>query len=136
MPGDGSEDNWRFELLGDTLRTRLRLDERTPSELSIRVRSMDEHGNRVERSLRITVVHDGSIWTPGDTNRDGIFDSTDLILAFQAGEYEDNLLDNSVWADGDWNGDGEFDSSDIVYAFQRNVYVRDNILGAMAASDE
>ncbi len=62
VPGDGSEDNWRFELLGDTLRTGVRLDERTPSELSIRVRSMDERGNRVERSLRVTVLQDDAIW--------------------------------------------------------------------------
>ncbi len=60
---------------------------------------------------------------PGDANRDGIFNSTDLILAFQAGEYEDRFAGNSVWPDGDWNGDSEFDSSDIVFAFQRSVYV-------------
>ncbi len=58
----------------------------------------------------------------GDTNLDGIFDSTDLILAFQGGQYEDGLAINSTWETGDWNCDQEFDSSDLVRAFQTSVY--------------
>ena len=61
--------------------------------------------------------------TSGDGNLDGQFSSTDLVLAFQAGEYEDELIGNSTWATGDWNGDGEFSSADFVHAFQRGVYV-------------
>ncbi len=60
----------------------------------------------------------------GDTNLDGIFDSTDLILAFQGGQYEDVLAINSMWETGDWNCDREFDSSDLVRAFQTNIYVQ------------
>ncbi|MCA9201109.1 MAG: pentapeptide repeat-containing protein, partial [Planctomycetales bacterium] len=43
----------------------------------------------------------------GDVNMDGEFNSTDLVLALQGGEYEDSELGNSTWAEGDWNGDGD-----------------------------
>jgi hypothetical protein len=59
----------------------------------------------------------------GDSNLDGIFNSTDLIQIFQAGEYEDGVLANSTWSTGDWNGDQEFDSGDLVKAFQAGAYV-------------
>ena len=59
---------------------------------------------------------------PGDTNLDGRFDSSDLVLIFQAGEYEDATSGNSTWAEGDWDGDGDFTSSDIVLAFQAGGY--------------
>ncbi len=58
----------------------------------------------------------------GDANLDGIFNSTDLVLVFQTGEYEDELAGNSEWLTGDWNGDGEFNSSDFVFVFQRGGY--------------
>ena len=51
---------------------------------------------------------------PGDANGDGLFNSTDLVIVLQAGEYEDRIEDNSTFAEGDWNGDGDFDSSDLV----------------------
>ncbi len=60
---------------------------------------------------------------PGDSNRDGVFNSSDLIHVFQIGEYEDGIQNNSTFEDGDWNGDGDFDSSDIVHAFQAGTYV-------------
>ena len=59
----------------------------------------------------------------GDSNRDGIFDSADLVAAFQAGEYEDDLTNNSTFEKGDWNSDGDFDSGDLVAAFQSGEYV-------------
>lgn len=58
----------------------------------------------------------------GDANLDGEFDSTDLTLVFQAGEYEDNITLNSSWAEGDWNGDGDFESGDLIAAFQDGGY--------------
>lgn len=58
----------------------------------------------------------------GDANEDGVFDSSDLVQIFQAGEYEDEKPANSIYAEGDWNGDGEFDSSDLVFAFQFGRY--------------
>jgi hypothetical protein len=59
----------------------------------------------------------------GDSNGDGMFNSTDLILVFQAGKYEDGIAKNDTFEEGDWNGDGEFDSSDLVLAFQEGHYV-------------
>lgn len=59
---------------------------------------------------------------PGDANRDGSFDSSDLIQVFQAGEYEDTISNNSDWSEGDWNGDGDFDSEDLVSAFASGCY--------------
>jgi hypothetical protein len=59
----------------------------------------------------------------GDSNRDGVFNSSDLILVFQAGEYEDGIAGNSTFEEGDWNRDGEFDSADFVLAFQQGNYV-------------
>jgi hypothetical protein len=60
----------------------------------------------------------------GDANVDGVFDSSDLVLVFQSGEYEDDQQGNSGWADGDWNCDGDFNSTDIVWAFQQGGYVK------------
>ena len=58
----------------------------------------------------------------GDVNLDGVFNSSDLVLVFQRGEYEDAIVGNSSWADGDWNCDGEFSSSDFVFAFEAGGY--------------
>ena len=61
--------------------------------------------------------------TAGDVNLDGIFNSTDLIQVFQAGEYEDGIAANSTWAEGDWNCDQEFNTTDLIGAFQSGAYV-------------
>ena len=58
----------------------------------------------------------------GDSNLDGEFNSSDFVVVFQAGEYEDGIAGNSSWATGDWNGDFEFDSGDFVVAFQEGGY--------------
>ena len=60
----------------------------------------------------------------GDANLDGIFNSTDFVVIFRAGEYEDAFPGNSTWAEGDWNCDGDFSSQDLVTAFQRGNYSR------------
>lgn len=61
--------------------------------------------------------------TLGDANLDKRFDSRDLVIVFQAGQYEDTLVGNSGWAQGDWNCDGEFSSRDLVVAFQQGGYL-------------
>ena len=58
----------------------------------------------------------------GDTNLDGEFNSSDLVTAFVASEYEDNMLVNSTWVEGDWDGNGDFNSRDLVIAFQDGGY--------------
>ncbi|MEZ6116712.1 MAG: lamin tail domain-containing protein [Pirellulaceae bacterium] len=55
---------------------------------------------------------------PGDANRDGVFNSDDLLQLFQNGEFEDDVEDNSTFEEGDWNGDGDFTTADLVVAFQ------------------
>ena len=72
---------------------------------------------------------------PGDSNGDGLFDSSDLILVFQAAEYEDGIAGNSTFAEGDWNGDGDFDSSDIILAFQTGMYEKEAAVAAGIRSD-
>ena len=60
--------------------------------------------------------------TVGDANLDGVFNSSDLILIFQAGEYEDQQPGNSTWGEGDWDCDGDFTTADLIAAFQRGNY--------------
>ncbi|MEZ6120134.1 MAG: dockerin type I domain-containing protein [Pirellulaceae bacterium] len=71
----------------------------------------------VASSDRDIWIHGRMRSTPGDTNLDGVFSSTDFVFAFQYGQYSDEVSENSGWAQGDWNGDGEFDSADLVLAF-------------------
>ena len=59
----------------------------------------------------------------GDSNNDGIFDSSDLVKIFQAGKYETGIA-VAAFEEGDWNGDGVFDSNDLVAAFQSSYYRR------------
>jgi hypothetical protein len=74
---------------------------------------------------RIVDVADLDLWVRslkktwyGDTDLDGEFNTNDLILVFQRGEYQDGVTNNSTWGDGDWNGDLEFTSGDFVTAFR------------------
>ena len=71
---------------------------------------------------------------PGDSNHDGLFNSADLVVVFQAGEYQDGVALNSSYETGDWNGDGEFDSSDFVFAFQKGGYLADARIQAQTAA--
>ena len=69
------------------------------------------------------------MWKVGDSNHDGRFDSSDLIEAFMASEYEDGIDGNSTWEEGDWNRDGDFDSSDLVDAFKFGGYEAPSLSG-------
>ena len=59
----------------------------------------------------------------GDSNLDGIFNSSDLVQVFQNGKYEEGLVGSAGWEDGDWNGDGVFSSNDLVLVFQEGGYI-------------
>ena len=61
----------------------------------------------------------------GDANRDGRFDSSDLVAVFAAGFYESPEFDAVTWEQGDWNGDGRFTTADLIAAFQYGGYERD-----------
>ncbi len=65
--------------------------------------------------------------TFGDANVDGQFNTRDLVLVFQQGEYEDAVAGNSSWSSGDWNCDGDFDTSDLVVALQTGQYAANAI---------
>ena len=58
----------------------------------------------------------------GDADLNGQFNSTDIIVVLQSGEYEDSVARNSGWATGDWDGDQEFATGDIILAFQSAGY--------------
>lgn len=58
----------------------------------------------------------------GDINLDGRFNSADLIVLFQRGEFEDSTSGNSAWSEGDWNCDGDFTTADLVLAMQAGKY--------------
>jgi hypothetical protein len=59
---------------------------------------------------------------PGDVDRNGRFNSADLVRVFQAEKYDDGIPNNATFEEGDWNGDGDFDSADLVLAFQQTGY--------------
>ena len=71
---------------------------------------------RLERGKKLVVIG------YGDANKDGLFNSNDLVQVFQAGEYEDGIAENSYWTTGDWNSDGDFSSRDLVAAFRAGQY--------------
>jgi hypothetical protein len=131
--GPGNMD-FAFRIVGDTLETTTSLDYESRSSYTLRIRSTDSSGMYVERDFLIQLI-DRNDAVLGDSNYDGIFNSADLVIAFQAGEYEDLIVGNSIWEDGDWNGDGDFDTSDLVLAFQGSSYevdarVADGLLAA------
>ena len=73
--------------------------------------------------LQTLVVDQLGTWI-GDANLDDVFNHGDIVDAFIAGEYRDDLLNNSTWATGDWNADGEFTEMDLVAAFIDGGYNR------------
>jgi hypothetical protein len=60
--------------------------------------------------------------TAGDSDLNGVFDSSDLVSVFKFGRYEDGIDGETSWSAGDWNGDLEFDSADLVLAFKQGKY--------------
>ena len=81
----------------------------------------DSHANEIddfasEEGNTVTIIG------YGDANKDGVFNSNELVQVFQAGEYEDDIAENSYWTTGDWNNDRDFDSSNLVVAFQAGSY--------------
>lgn len=105
------------------------LDVADVDELSLAIHS-DEHESEFDiNGDQLVDTEDLGFWIQelkntffGDANLDGEFASSDLVLVFGAGQYEDGVPINSTWATGDWNGDREFTSSDLVRAFQAGGY--------------
>ena len=70
----------------------------------------------------VVMLRDGLSSSVGDSNFDGTFGTADLVLVFQASQYEDAIEGNSTWATGDWNCDGDFSTVDLVFVFQNGIY--------------
>ena len=85
--------------------------------------AFDLDGNGTVDAQDLTALVEGPMNTyVGDSNLDGEFNSTDFVVVFTAGEYENTVAGDSTWATGDWNADGEFNSSDLVSAFTQGGY--------------
>ena len=113
--GDGALNSADIDLL-----TKLVREESRETQFDL---SGDGVLNNLDRLFLIDNIFQTSL---GDANLDGRWTSTDLVIVFQAGEYEDEKPNNSGWSEGDWNGDGDFTSRDFVVALQRNSYGDDN----------
>ena len=115
VPGDFDEDGVPTSVDLDILSAGLRLGlDNVEYDLN-----QDGLATQDDRSYWINNVANSVV---GDSNLDGRFDSADLVLVFQLGQYEDPVELNGSWRAGDWNGDGEFDSGDLVAAFTSGVY--------------
>jgi hypothetical protein len=104
---------------------------------------LNQDGLRNEHDVRF-YVENGLGTSIGDSNLDGVFNSSDLVATFQVGEYEDGIAGNSTWAEGDWFCDNEFNTRDFVFAFQYSRYSQaavaafksNAIIGAILAEHE
>ena len=80
-------------------------------------------------------LHDLKKTWVGDSDLNGLFNSADFVLAFQAGKYEvAGATATSV--QGDWNGDQRFTSDDFVAAFADGGYEVGPRPGAVSAVPE
>jgi len=111
--GDGRCDGLDIDLLAAAIRAG-----KTEPRFDV---NSDGRVNEPDRVYYIEEVKNTFI---GDSNLDGQFNTSDFVLAFQRGEYEDGLEVNSGWAAGDWNGDGDFGTTDFVFAFQGGAFER------------
>jgi hypothetical protein len=85
--------------------------------------SLDLNGDgAINQDDTLMLVNDLIGTSVGDVNFDGKFDSSDIVVIFMQGEFEDGTPANSKWASGDWNCDGEFKSDDLTFALQLGSY--------------
>jgi hypothetical protein len=113
--GDLNDDHYRNAVDMDLLSQQIR------DSSSDTVYDLNSDGI-VDAQDRIHWVHEIANTYFGDANLDGQFNSSDLVIVFEAGQYEDGIAGNSSWATGDWTGDAEFGTSDQVLAFQDGGY--------------
>lgn len=94
---------------------------------NLNVRSRENSGTNPPR---LTLVYDRPAYA-GDADKDGDFDSQDLVVVFVAGKYETN--GDAEWEEGDWNEDGVFNSSDLILALQGGHYEDGDMMAAWEA---
>lgn len=67
-----------------------------------------------------------SVAREGDANRDGVFNTSDLLSVFKSNRFErgelTGLTDDERWRAGDWNNDLEFSSGDLITALSFGDY--------------
>jgi hypothetical protein len=112
-------------LVAEGVIARLMVDAREITSGTYEVRLSDTPFPDTDFALVPAEIMTGTIMIalPGDSNLDGVFNSSDIIHVLTRGEYEDNLPVNSDWSDGDWDGNGDFESGDFIYAIQAGHYV-------------
>jgi hypothetical protein len=115
VPGDFDMDGSLTAADIDSLRAEVRAGTNTST--------FDVNGDNVVNSAdRTHWISELKKTYVGDSNLDNEFNSTDFVLVFTAGQYEDTVPGNSTWATGDWNGDADFNSADFVAAFTEGGY--------------
>ncbi len=70
----------------------------------------------------VVARHVASDYHPGDADRNGRFDTADIVQALQANKYDAGV--NATWGEGDWNDDGYFNRLDIVAALETGTYLQ------------
>ena len=91
--------------------------------------NQDGHVSRADFDSFRRLVFDAPI---GDSNLDGVFDSSDLVQIFQSGRYESKRV--AGWSEGDWNCDRQFSSRDFVTAFEANSYQQNGLASRSMAT--
>ncbi len=109
--GDGQLDAQDIDLLHAAIRTQ------SPDPQF----DLNDDGQLNDKDSSV-LVHDLLLTSYGDTNLDGVFESSDLVSVLQMGQYEDAIVGNSGWEQGDWSGDGDFDSGDLVLSMTDGCY--------------
>ena len=115
IPGDLNSDGKLGLADIDQFATRFRL---TPPDLSLDLTGDQQVDDDDRDHLIINLFQT----TYGDSDLNGVFNSSDFVLIFGVGEYEDDIAGNSTWSEGDWNLDGDFGTSDLILAFATGGY--------------
>ena len=89
----------------------------------------------VNSADRLKWLHDLKKTWVGDSDLNGLFESADFVLAFQAGKYEVAGA-AATWVQGDWDGNQLFTSADFVAAFADGGYEAGPRPGAVSAVPE
>ena len=94
----------------------------------------DLNGDKVtDRKDLDYLLNDVLQTTVGDVNLDGVFNSRDLVLLFQAAKFEDGKPNNANYKEGDWDLDGDFTNADLMLAWQAGAYVSERPAAQVAA---
>ena len=94
----------------------------------------DLNGDKVtDRKDLDYLLNDVLQTTVGDVNLDGVFNSRDLVLLFQAAKFEDGKPNSANYKEGDWDLDGDFTNADLLLAWQAGAYVSERPAAQVAA---